>query len=282
MTCTDPLQDALSQLESGFAESVVKIGNALLSYRSCGRGPAIVLLHGISSGAASWLQCALRLSQEAQVIAWNAPGYGRSSPLPQVQPTAADYAERLEQLLAALGIERCLLVGHSLGAMMASAYVGRGYRRASKLLLLSPAQGYGSAAKRAQGEKIAQQRLEDLRNIGVAGMAERGPARMLSSQTGAAERAWVQWNIQGLNAAGYTQAVHMLCGDDLRAYAADGAWATVMCGALDVVTTPAASLELARDLDLPFGLIDNAGHACYIEQAETVAAALRDQLYQLT
>lgn len=291
VTCAEKLKDSLSLLEGRFTESTVDVGkkdgkddddSRIVSYRTCGRGPAIVLLHGISSGAASWLQCALRLEQDAQVIAWNAPGYDRSTSLPQMQPSAADYADRLELFLEALGISNCVLVGHSLGAMMASAYIGKGYKRASRLLLISPAQGYGSEARRARGEQIAQERLEVLRTIGVEGMAERSPARMLSAQAGATERAWVRWNIQWLNPAGYTQAVHMLCGDDLRAYAPRDVLgdvpATVYCGADDVVTTPDDSRELAWNLNLPFHLIDNAGHACYIEQPGAVAAAIRHQL----
>src|SRR5450830_2071911 len=294
VTCAEALKDSLSLLEGRFTESTVDIGNSLVSYRSCGRGPAIVLLHGISSGAASWLQCALRLEPHAQVIAWNAPGYGRSTPLPQAQPTAGDYAERLEQFLAALGIHDCLLVGHSLGAMMAGAYLGNGYRRASRMLLLSPAQGYGSVENRMRGQKIAQERLDVLHSIGVAGMAERSPARMLSAQASDAQRAWVRWNIQWLNPQGYTQAVHLFCGDDLRRYvnidgvggdlahAKPDALAAVYCGADDVVTTPADSRALAEDLQIPFRLIDRAGHACYIEQAGAVAAAIRGHFYQFS
>ncbi|MCW5300490.1 alpha/beta hydrolase [Herbaspirillum lusitanum] len=293
VTCADTLKDSLSLLEGRFAESTVDLDDgSIVSYRSCGRGPVIVLLHGISSGAASWLQCALRLEKDAQVIAWNAPGYGRSTALPQMQPSAADYAARLELFLQALGVNNCLLVGHSLGAMMAAAYVGGsgGGKRASRLLLVSPAQGYGSDAKRERGRQIAQERLDVLRAIGVEGMAERSPARMLSAQAGDAERAWVRWNIQWLNPAGYTQAVHMLCGDALQAYAPNGMLghvpATVCCGAEDVVTSADDSRELAWNLNLPFHLIDNAGHACYIEQAGAVAAAIRRQLsghpYQLS
>src|SRR5450830_1061264 len=288
VTCAEELKDSLSLLEGRFAESTIETALGLVSYRSCGSGtgPVVVLLHGISSGAASWLQCALRLEKDAHVIAWNAPGYGRSTALPQERPTAADYAQQLDAFLQALGIIDCVLVGHSLGAMMAAAYAGGGYRRAAKIVLMSPALGYGSAARRVRGQQIAQERLDTLRTIGVDGMAQRSPARMLSAQASDAQRAWVRWNIQWLNPQGYTQAVHLLCGDDLRAYAADGAWgkipATVACGSADVVTTPAASLELSRDLDLSFHLIDHAGHACYIEQAEAVAAVLRSQLFQLT
>lgn len=286
VTCAETLKDSLSLLEGRFAESTVDLGNgSIVSYRTCGRGSVIVLLHGISSGASSWLQCALRLEQDAQVIAWNAPGYGRSSALPQMQPSAADYAAQLELFLQALGIANCVLVGHSLGAMMAAAYV-RTYQRAKRLLLMSPAQGYGSAAKQERGRQIAQERLEALRTIGVEGMAQRSPARMLSAQAGDSERAWVRWNIQWLNPAGYTQAVHLLCGDALRNYAPKGVLsevpATVYCGAADQVTTPEDSRELAWDLNLPFHLIDNAGHACYIEQPGAVAAAIRGHLYKLT
>lgn len=286
VTCAETLKDSLSLLEGRFAESTVDLGNgSIVSYRTCGRGPVIVLLHGISSGASSWLQCALRLEQDAQVIAWNAPGYGRSSALPQMQPSAADYAAQLELFLQALGIANCVLVGHSLGAMMAAAYI-RTYQRAKRLLLMSPAQGYGSAAKQERGRQIAQERLEALRTIGVEGMAQRSPARMLSAQAGDSERAWVRWNIQWLNPAGYTQAVHLLCGDALRNYAPKGVLsevpATVYCGAADQVTTPEDSRELAWDLNLPFHLIDNAGHACYIEQPGAVAAAIRGHLYKLT
>ncbi|WP_016833404.1 alpha/beta fold hydrolase, partial [Herbaspirillum lusitanum] len=166
VACADTLKDSLSLLEGRFAESTVDLDDgSIVSYRSCGRGPVIVLLHGISSGAASWLQCALRLEKDAQVIAWNAPGYGRSTALPQMQPSAADYAARLELFLQALGVNNCLLVGHSLGAMMAAAYVGGsgGGKRASRLLLVSPAQGYGSDAKRERGRQIAQERLDVLR-----------------------------------------------------------------------------------------------------------------------
>lgn len=276
------LQDSLSLLEGRFAQRTVDIGDgAVVSYRTCGAGtvgPAVVLLHGISSGAASWLQCALHLEPHARVIAWNAPGYGDSSPLPQAQPGAAHYAERLESLLQALDVTDCMLVGHSLGAMMAAAYIGRGGKRAARVLLMSPAQGYGSAAKRARGQRIAEERLDILHTVGVDGMAERSPARMLSAQAGAAEHAWVRWNIRRLNPAGYTQAVHMLCGDDLRAClpadACNAIPTAVCCGADDVVTTPDDSRALAEDLNVPFHLIDNAGHACYIEQAQAAAAII--------
>lgn len=271
----DDLQHAMSLLEERFPERRIEVEGSVLSYRSCGKGPAIVLLHGIGSGAASWLPCALRLAQDAQVIAWNAPGYGASSPLANALPSAADYAARLQQLLATLGIERCVLAGHSLGAIMASAYAALHAESVSKLVLLSPAQGYGRAARRAQGQQVAQDRLAALANLGVNGMAEHRCGRMLSPQASDAARAWVRWNMQQLDPAGYTQAVHMLCGDAIQNYAPAGIAGAVVCGSADAITTAQDSRALATQFSLPFQLIDDAGHACYVEQPDAVAAAIR-------
>ena len=108
-----PSHEMLAALDSGFAERSVEAGpdGARVSYRSGGsQGPVIVLLHGISSGAASWLPCASLLAARARVIAWDAPGYGNSTPLPQAEPKASDYALRLEGMLRALGVRPDLVV----------------------------------------------------------------------------------------------------------------------------------------------------------------------------
>jgi pimeloyl-ACP methyl ester carboxylesterase len=274
--CSEGLRDALSLLEERFPERTVAVGDGIISYRSCGRGPAVVLLHGIGSGAASWLHCALRLEKEAQVIAWNAPGYGRSSPLPNATPSAADYALRLDRFLRALGITRCVLVGHSLGAMMASAYVSTGTDLVSHLCLLSPAQGYGSLQRQALGQQVEQERLTTLNTLGVQGMAERSGGRMLSAQANDDARAWVRWNTLALNPAGYTQAVRMLCSDDIHRYPPKDIPASVYCGSADTITPPDDCRTFAGHINFPFKLIDHAGHACYIEQPDIVANAIRE------
>ncbi|HEY4319095.1 MAG TPA: alpha/beta hydrolase [Herbaspirillum sp.] len=282
----DGLTASLALMERRFAQRIALLADGQVSYRECGKGPAIVLLHGIGSGGASWLHCALALESEARVIAWDAPGYGASTPLAQAAPSAADYAARLEQLLATLEIERCLLVGHSLGAMMAAAYVDRhaadGAARVTGLLLASPAQGYGAPEKRERAAQVIEERLGVLTALGIAGMAEQRSARTVSSQAGPQARAWARWNMSRLDPAGYTQAVRMLAGDDIRKYligARQGrppVSGAVFCGSLDTVTTPADSRALATACNFPFVSIDGAGHACYVEQPALVARAIRE------
>ena len=272
---SDPL-DANSLLERHFVQRMVALpSGGRVAVRECGSGLPLVLMHGIGSGAASWLHCARTLEAHGRVIAWDAPGYGDSTPLVQPAPLASDYAERLGALLVALHIERCVLVGHSLGALMAAAFAhGAGRSRVARLVLLSPARGYGAAGREVERDATRAKRLDDLRTLGVSGIAARSPARMLTANADRAARDWVRWNTARLSPTGYTQAVQMLCADDIARYAPLALPAEVHCGDADLVTPPDACRSVAEVFGAPFTLIAGAGHACAIEQPEAVAALI--------
>ena len=76
-----------------------------IAYRQAGRGAIThVLLHGIGSASASW-DAQLTWSQDRSdvgVLAWDAPGYGASTPVGPLKPQASDYAARLWAWLDAL------------------------------------------------------------------------------------------------------------------------------------------------------------------------------------
>ncbi|WP_309679962.1 alpha/beta hydrolase [Polaromonas sp.] len=272
----DLLQAPLALLQRRFAQRIVSLpSGAQVALRECGvagDGPSVVLLHGISSGAASWLHAALLAGEQARVMAWDAPGYGASTALAGDAPTDADYAARLHELLQALGISRCVLVGHSLGALMACAYArGLGASRVARVVLISPAGGYGAAAQTAARARVRSERREALHTLGVKGLAERIPHRLLSPAADAAARAWVQWNSARLQPAGYLQAVELLCSSDLARSQGLAMPVEVHCGDADEVTPPAACRRWADLYDATFALIEGAGHASPIEQPEAVA-----------
>jgi len=233
-------------------------------------------LHGISSSAASWLPCARLLSQTMRVLAWDAPGYGNSTPLQTPAPRAADYAVRLRAWLAALRVKPDAVVGHSLGALMASAYVADApaAMQPRSLLLLNPAQGYGQPGQEAQSRTVQAQRLATLDKLGIDGMAESRHAHLLRPNASDEERAWVRWNMKRLNDGGYRQAVAMLSGDDIGAYLRKRPASTparVACGDVDGITPPQGCAALAETFGLPFALVPSAGHASYIDAPEAVA-----------
>lgn len=283
----DLLQTPLALLDRSFPQRLLTLPcGARVAVRECGvpgTRPAVVLLHGISSGAASWLHTAVRVGEMAHVIAWDAPGYGDSTPLPDAAPLDADYAARLQELLQVLGVRRCVLVGHSLGALIACAYArGLGASRVARLVLISPAGGYGAEGQAAARDRVRVERIAALKTLGVNGLAERIPQRLLSPAADAAAKAWVQWNTTRLRPAGYLQAVELLCSSDLGASRGLAAPVEVHCGDADVVT-PAAACRIRADLlAAPFDLIEGAGHASPVEQPEAVAHLITRAALQVT
>ena len=114
-----------------------------MGFRRAGAGTPVshVLLHGIGSASASWAYqlAAAAASPAHQVLAWDAPGYGASTPVGPLEPQASDYAARLWAWLDALSCHSpVVLVGHSLGALMAASAAQAQPGRVAGLLLLSP------------------------------------------------------------------------------------------------------------------------------------------------
>lgn len=272
----------LARLDARFpARNVAVGGGAVVSVRECGQGPVVVCLHGIGSGAASWIDTAALLASQARLIAWDAPGYGESTPLEAAAPTAADYAARLSALLDALAIESCVLVGHSLGAITAASAARTDKhtsKRIRRLVLVSPAIGYGAPSRAEARAKVRTERLATLDELGIAGMSAQRAGRLVSDKASEHARQWVRWNMARLNDHGYRQAVELLCNANLLADLPPPMPVRVACGALDVVTPPASCEEVARQCGVPLELVDHAGHAGYVEQPQAIAALLRESL----
>ena len=188
------------------------------------------------------------------------------------------YAAAAEAALDALGIARVRLVGHSLGAIVATALAARlGAGRVAGLAWLSPARGYGADA--AQAAVVRAQRLDALARQGIDGLADTVAARLLGPQATAAQHAQVQAVARRLTAAGYAQAVDLLCRSDLRRLARSGQALAgvalqVAAGAADTVTPPEACAALAAEFDAPFTRVPGAGHALPLEQPGAVSALL--------
>ncbi|MFT3777282.1 MAG: alpha/beta hydrolase [Ottowia sp.] len=284
----DALPSALPESEvvrlgARFPARGVAVGEGVqVSVRECGGGSdlPLVCLHGIGSGSASWLEVAQALAPRARLIAWDAPGYGESTPLAVDAPRGTDYAQRLRELLDALGIARCVLVGHSLGALMA-APAARVDSRIAALVLISPAQGYGAPGRETERARVHAERMASLNELGIAGMAARRSARLVSEHASPLARQWVRWNMTRLHERGYRQAIELLCGGDLLADLPAPVPVTVACGALDVVTPPAGCTEVAQHCGVVLESIADAGHACYVERPEAVAALLGRVLHSV-
>lgn len=249
----------------------------IVSYSQTGSGPALLLLHGIGSSAQSWRAAMSILATRFQVIAWNAPGYGQSTHLAQPQPETEDYAQCLHALVETLDIKAIHLVGHSLGALMATRFARLFPAKVRTLQLASCALGHAryDAPRRAA---LLQSRLDDVDNLGIAGMAAKRGPNLLSSHASADMIAQVVETMASLDARGYAQAAHMLSSGDLLSdiAALDATLPLqVLYGADDRITPPAANEEAAAARQgTKITRIPDAGHAVYIEKPEEFSAAV--------
>ncbi len=90
-----------------------------LHYLRTGQGPDMVLLHGITGNLAIWhLKMVPLLRNNFHVLTYDFRGHGHSD-APPTGYSVGDFAQDLEELLDALGIDTAYLVGHSYGADVA-------------------------------------------------------------------------------------------------------------------------------------------------------------------
>ena len=103
------------------AGKFLRVDGVNLHYIERGEGPVVVLIHGnvvtaedyVWSGVANWVAARRR------VIAFDRPGFGFSDRPRGISWTAARQAALLRRALERLGVGRCIVVGHSWGALVA-------------------------------------------------------------------------------------------------------------------------------------------------------------------
>jgi pimeloyl-ACP methyl ester carboxylesterase len=107
-----------------------------VSYRIAGRGPAIMLVHGIAGNGATWTDVMERLAGKYTLIAPDLPGHGVSDK-PVGDYSLGSLASMLRDLMVTIGHERATIVGHSLGGGVAMQFVYQFPQRCDRLVLVS-------------------------------------------------------------------------------------------------------------------------------------------------
>lgn len=245
-----------------------------------GDGPVLVLLHGIGSNAASFTPLLAELPPSWRILAWNAPGYGGSAPLAKEWPQAQDYAAALEAFLDEIGLKRCALLGHSLGALMAASFAAGRADRVSHLTLAAPALGHGVAPGEALSAP-AQARIDDLEELGATAFADaRAPRLVHQPDSNPATVDLVKAAMSQVSMPGYGQAARMLASARLLDDA-ERLWVPtdVIVGAEDIVTPPNGARRVHAALHGPargkFTELPGLGHALYQQDPARFAGAFQ-------
>jgi pimeloyl-ACP methyl ester carboxylesterase len=100
--------------------------------------PAIVFVHGLSGSWPNWLEQLCAFSSSHRVVAFDLPGFGHS-PGHAGEVSMPGYAHILGEALGALGIERAVLVGNSMGGLISAELAAQQPSLVERLVLVSPA-----------------------------------------------------------------------------------------------------------------------------------------------
>jgi pimeloyl-ACP methyl ester carboxylesterase len=140
-----------------------------------GRGPAIVLIHGVLFAKESWDAQAEVLARHARVIRFDLRGHGASG-VPAGPYLMETLAGDLFDILESLGIARAAIVGHSLGGYVAFAFYRMFAERCSALGLVCTR----AAADDDAGANFRYELAERLEREGIAPAVEAFAPRSLA------------------------------------------------------------------------------------------------------
>ncbi len=122
----------------------ITVRGCRVSYVDTGKGdadgPPVVLLHGFGGCWQNWLTTIPRVARARRVLAIDLPAFGASS-VPRDVLTPSYYARVVDELCEGLGLGAVVLVGNSLGGLVATIVAGRFPERVAHLVLVAPVGG---------------------------------------------------------------------------------------------------------------------------------------------
>jgi len=154
----------------------MRVNNRYLAVESAGTGPAVVFLHGIGGTSNVFQVQAAALSSAYRVIRPDFAGAGRSPAGGEI--SVDSHAADIAALLDALDAGPAVIVGHSMGTLVARVLAARHPTRVAGLALLGPVQPPDAAGRQAILARAATLRAE-----GTAAIADAIVARSISPVT---------------------------------------------------------------------------------------------------
>ncbi|PKP26115.1 MAG: alpha/beta hydrolase, partial [Bacteroidetes bacterium HGW-Bacteroidetes-22] len=95
-----------------------------IHFRIQGEGETIVLLHGFLESLAIWDTFSKELARDFRVISIDLPGHGQSDTIDAIHSMEL-MSEVLHEVLVLNSIDRCVIIGHSMGGYVTLAFTAR-------------------------------------------------------------------------------------------------------------------------------------------------------------
>ena len=240
-----------------------------------GPGVPLVFLHGIGGRASGWAPIQQACAQAGHTsLAWDMPGYGDS---PSIDPYDFDgLADALAALMDTQGLPKAVLVGHSLGGMVALQMWARHAARVAGLVLAASSPAFGHGSGDVQQAFIAQRLAPLEAGKSMMQVADGLIPTMVAPGYGGPGLAQAQACMGSITPAAYKAALSALVQFEQRATLPTITVPTLcIAGEHDRTAAPAVVQRMADKIpNAQYLCLSGVGHLLTFEQPDTFAEAV--------
>ncbi len=244
---------------------------ALPAFTQRGTGrTAVLLVHGIGGGRSIWSNSSsatLRALTDAgyQAVALDLPGYGGSEHLGP--PTLDNMVQALQDLIHHIGAARTIVLGHSMGGMVAQELVARSPQLVQGLVLACTSASFGNADGAWQAKFLADRLAPLDEGEGMWRMAQRLVPKMVASGTHLAAQQLAVDVMSRVPEATYRAALQAIASFDRREALAQIRVPTLVLAAEHDMTAPPDVMQrmASRIIGGQYACVPHAGHIANVE-----------------
>lgn len=256
-----------------FTSGFVTTGDITLYVRREGSatGTPLVFINSLGTDHRIWDAVVPALAADYPIVRYDKRGHGLSD-CPPAPYTIRDHMHDLTELLAALNIQQAILIGISVGGMIAMDFAAANPQQVAALVLCDTYPKIGTA-------EMWNDRINTLRVHGMAALSDTIVARWFAPgyqmQYPAAYRGYGNMLLR-MPVEGYAGTCEAIRDADLTDIVGTIQTRTlILCGASDVSTPPVLVRELATMMpDAHYVEVENAGHLPCIENPAAVTTAI--------
>jgi 3-oxoadipate enol-lactonase len=241
---------------------------AIPAYLARGEGePVVFLLHGIGGGKGYWGPQLDALARAGyRTIAWDMPGYGDSEP---IEPyTLLELARALGRLVDRIAPKRAVLLGHSMGGMVALEAWALFPHKIAGLILSGTSPAFGRPDGAWQQEFL-RQRLGPLdAGRSMADLAPRLVRSMVAPDADSTAVEFAEKVMSAVPPTTYREALHALMSFDRRALLPSISVPTLaLAGEVDPNASPAVMQKMAEKIPgAMYECLPRTGHLASVER----------------
>jgi N-formylmaleamate deformylase len=236
-------------------------------------GLPVILLHGLTANGLCWTFLARDLERDYDVIMLDARGHGKSS-VPDDGYRYEDHAKDVEGLIKALRLPSPILIGHSMGGMVATIVASRNRKLLRGLILADPSFLSRKAQREVRDSDVADQHRRILKmslDEVVADARTRHPQRS-SEILELIARARLQTSMIAFDVLKHPYP------DYMRLVSSIDVPTLLVIGENGVVSSEAAAELQCVNQKFQVEKISNAGHGIHYDQPERFAAVVKSFL----